>query len=553
MQTVLYSIILLFTSSVLLLIGCGGPIEHQLTSQEEADCLALTRINNLTITSAELMEATDSMPQYCYVKGLIAPAIFYHVQLPLPNNWNGRFLQWGDGGKDGDLDFADHRVTEGYAVANSNTGHDSGSEPSASFGFNNRQAEIDYGYRSVHLTVNAAKTVVKNYYAQEPAYSYLEGCSTGGNQGLTEAQRYPYDFDGIIAGAPVLHYQATNISHAFMLKKVFQNNFEANLAFDTDGNGLPDSLTKLKMLEQAVLEKCDGNDGIIDKVIDNPLNCNFDPSTDLANMMCNNDVDADNCFTKAQLQTIKDIYRGPYDSKEISILKGKSFGSEWAWPASNIPHEGNSLFPINLGYIQNHFNFIFYEEDPGIPPPDVTDLSYVPDKNSTPPEYAWWEFDMDDVTAGKGRLMMSIFDAVDPNLTRYLLKNGGKLMLYHGWSDFSPAPEPTLDYYTKMVDTVFEGDFEAAREHSRIFMLPGMGHCRGGPGPNSWDKLPALVDWVENGNTPDYLVVTHSTDGVIDNERKVCAYPEQTVYNGPDGGENDPVNWVEENFICQPM
>ena len=551
MRPILYSTIVLTTASVLLLAGCSGAMGDQVISEEEAACLALTGIRNLTITSAEVMEATDDTPRYCYVKGFISPAITYHVQLPLPGDWNGRFLQWGDGGKDGDLDFADHRVAEGYAVANSNTGHDNGSEPSSSFGFDNRQAEIDFGYRSVHLTVNAAKTVIENYYDQDPAYSYLEGCSTGGNQGLTEAQRYPYDFDGIVAGAPVLHYQTTNVSHAFMLRKVFENDFAANLAFDTDGNGLPDSLTKLNMLEQAVLDQCDANDGISDGVIDNPLSCDFDPDTDLAGMMCSGDVNADDCFTQTQLEIIKDIYRGPYDSRGVSILKGKSFGSEWSWGRSNIPHEGNSLFPVNLGYIQNHFNYIFYEEDPGVQPPNVTDLSYTPDKNRIPPEYAWWEFNVDEVTAGRGDLMMSIFDAVDPNLTRYLDQNDGKLILYHGWSDFSPPPEPTLDYYKEVVETTFAGDLEAARERSRIFMVPGMGHCRRGPGPNSWDKLPALVDWVENGNAPDYIVATHSTDETVDNERKVCAYPELAVYTGPAGGENDSANWVEENFTCQ--
>ena len=177
MRPILYSIILLSTASILLLVGCGGTMGDQALSEEEAACLALTRINNLTVTSAEVVEATDGTPRYCYVKGSIPPGITYHVQLPLSGDWNGRFLQWGDGGKDGDLDFADHRVAEGYAVANSNTGHDNGSEPSSSFGFDNRQAEIDYGYRSVHLTVNAAKTVIKNYYDQDLAYSYLEGCA----------------------------------------------------------------------------------------------------------------------------------------------------------------------------------------------------------------------------------------------------------------------------------------------------------------------------------------------------------------------------------------
>jgi len=551
MNLLRYSMTLLCIASALTLTACSGVMRDETVSENELACLALTNVANLTLISAELVPASDATPPYCYVKGLISAAIFYHVQLPLPENWNGRFLQWGDGGKDGDLDFADHRVAEGYAVANSNTGHDNGSEPGSSFGFDNRQAEIDFGYRAVHLTVNAAQTVLKEYYGEGPEYSYFEGCSTGGNQGLTEAQRYPYDFDGIVTGAPVFHYQATNVSHNFMLQKVFRNDFEGNLAFDSDGNGLPDSLTKIKMLEEAVLNQCDAQDGITDGVIDDPLSCDFDAGRDLAAMMCAGDVDAENCFTTTQLQTIQDMYSGPYDSTGISILKGKVFGSEWGWANSNIPHEGNSLFPENLGYIQNHFNYIFYEKDPGVPPPDVTDLSYSPDKTRTPPEYAWWEFNVDDVTAGRGDLMMSIFDAKDPDLTRFLVQNDGKLILYHGWSDYSAAPEPTLDYYQNVVNTTFEGDLEAARDRTRLFMVPGMGHCRGGPGPNAWDKLPPLVEWVEKGKAPDSIVATHRTDGVVDNERPVCPYPERAVYTGPAGGANDSANWTAGNFTCQ--
>ena len=172
-------------------------------ANDEQGCRSVVASPTLTILSAELRSAEASNTQYCYVRGFIAPGIRYHVQLPLPKNWNERFLHWGDGGKDGDLDFADHRVVQGYAVANSNMGHDVGSEPGASFGFHNRQAEIDFGYRAVHLTVNAAKTLIQAYYGRRQKFSYHEGCSTGGREGLMEAQRYPGDFDGIIAGAPV--------------------------------------------------------------------------------------------------------------------------------------------------------------------------------------------------------------------------------------------------------------------------------------------------------------------------------------------------------------
>ena len=220
------------------------------------------------------------------MRGAIPPGIAYHVQLPLPDNWNGRFLKYGDGTKDGDLDYADHRLAEGYAVANSNMGHDAGAEPGAWFAFDNRQAEIDFGYRAVHLTANAGKAVVAAYYERPATRSYFEGCSTGGREGLIEAQRFPNDFDGIVAGAPVFMYQELNAGHTWLLQRMFRNDYAGNLAFDADGDGKPESLRKLEILADAVLARCDSNDGIEDGVVDEPLMCDFEPKRDLARASC---------------------------------------------------------------------------------------------------------------------------------------------------------------------------------------------------------------------------------------------------------------------------
>ena len=520
-------------------------------SDKERACQALLDAPNLTITLARLREAAGSTPAYCYAKGSISPAIQYHVQLPLPENWNGRFLMWGDGGKDGDLDFADNRVAQGYAVANSNTGHDNGSEPGSSFAFHNRQAEIDFAYRAVHLTANAGKSLVRAYYGKAYQRSYFEGCSTGGRQGLMEAQRFPYDFDGIVAGAPVYSYQRMNASQVWVLQKTFREDFSGNLAFDTNRDGIPDSLTKLNLLKDAVLAKCDATDGIKDGVIDDPLTCKFDPAMELAGKTCPNDVNADNCFTRAQLQTIQDIYAGPRDSKGVQVYKGRAPGSEFGWMNTIIPYAGNRLLPGSLGTSGDHLNYLFYETDPGVPPPDLTKPSTTPNKKKKPPEWAWWEFNIDDVTAGKGKFMSELTDATDPDLKSFLLQKDAKLLLYHGWGDPQVAPEPTLDYYKAAVTATFKGDMKAARERARLFMIPGMDHCRGGPGPDTWDRLAPLVDWVENGKAPDSLVATHSTGGTIDNERKICAYPQRAVYTGPAGGENDRANWVQSNFTCR--
>lgn len=512
-------------------------------------CERLVLENTLTITRALLVEESSSAPRHCYVRGTIAGNVVWHMQLPLPDAWNGRFLMVGDGGKDGDLDYADPRLSEGYAVANSNTGHDAGAEPGASFGFNDRQAEIDFGYRAVHNTVNAAKSLIRAYYGRASKYDYFEGCSTGGRQGLMEAQRFPHDFDGIVAGAPVNHYQELNAGHTWLLQRTFLDDYVGNLAYDTDGDGLPDDLTKLDILAEAVLEKCDMNDGIGDGVIDDPLSCDFEPRRDLAEQMCPAGTDAADCFTPAQLRTIEDFYSGPYDSEGRSVLKGRAFGAEAGWRIY-IPHEGNGMFPLQLNNAYDHTAYLFYDEDPGVVVPQANDVTYTPDKDAELPEWAWWQFDIDDLTAGRADTMRSITNATDPDLARFLFDNGGKLILWHGWADAGAPPEPTLDYYENVVETTFSGDAGAAREHARLFMFPGMSHCGGGPGPSEWDPLEPLVEWVERGVAPDHVIARHRSDGEIDNERKVCAHPQIAVYDGPRRGADDPANWTEDNFRC---
>ena len=536
----------------LLWAGRQSPMAQQprVSASERDGCEALLLTRNLTLTYAGVQTTGDGTA-YCYVKGILPPAIGFHVQMPFPDDWIGRFLKWGDGCKDGDLDFADHRVAEGYAVANSNMGHDNGAEPGSSFAGNNRQAEIDFGYRAVHLTTVAGKGLVRAYYDRSPEYSYFDGCSTGGREGLMEAQRYPDDFDGSVAGAPANHYQDMNAVRVWLLQRMFRDDFAGALAFDTDGDGRFDSVRKMDLLADAVLARCDANDGITDGVIDDPLGCDFDPGRDLSNQRCPGDGDGEACFTSAQLQTIRDFHEGPSDSLERSIYAGKPIGSERQWTRLFIPYTGNRFNPGAVGLGGDHLNYLFFDEDPGVAPPNLIDPSSGVDAEAMPPQWAWWNFDIQDVPAGRGDVMRAITDAVDPDLTRMLVENDAKLLMYHGWADALVVPQPTLTYYHDVVDVTFGGDMDAARQKVRLFMAPGMGHCRGGAGPDTWDRLQPLVDWVERGAAPDALIATHQTDGVVDNERPLCAVPERAVYTGPVGGENDQTNWVAENFTCQ--
>ena len=534
------------------LLSPTASLAQQATANQIQACESLRQLRNLTITEAGMRDNDQSDSAYCYVRGIISPAIHFHAQLPLPENFNGRFLQWGDGGKDGDLDFANHRVADGYAVTNSNTGHDSGTEPGSAFGYNNRQAEIDFGYRAVHLTVMAGKTLVNNYYNRAPDYSYFEGCSTGGRQGLMEAQRYPNDFDGIVAGAPVNYYQAMNAAGTWNLQRMFKDNFAGNLAIDSNGDGQRDSVELVRILNDAVLQKCDANDGIRDGVLNNPLSCDFDPRVDLADHMCPSSGNGAVCFNDAQIQTIADFYSGPYDSNGTVIYPGRTKGSELDWIGLFVPSASNGMAPSMLrGPAGDHVNYLFYEEDPGVTIPNLNDPNYTPRRDGMNPEFHWLDFSVDDFTSGQAELMSSIMDATDPDLSSFLKSRDGKLIIYHGMGDALSVATATVNYFNDMVDTTFAGSFSDANDSSRLFLAPGMGHCGGGPGPNNWDKLAPLVDWVENGVAPESLTATHSTDGSVDNERLLCTFPQQARYTGPTGGENDSDNWVAENFSCQ--
>jgi Tannase and feruloyl esterase len=513
-------------------------------------CEALLDLPNVTVTRASSKTATATTPAHCYVQGTIDSRIRFHMQLPLAENWNGRLLNIGDGGKDGDLDFDDHRLSQGYAVANSNTGHDAGAEPRATFAHEDLDAVIDFGHRAVHLTAVVSKTIVRAFYGRAASRAYFEGCSTGGRQGLIEAQRYPDDFDGIVAGAPVFDYQRLNVAHVWTAQRVFADTLAGSLPYDKDGDGIPESLTKVEMLRDAVLAKCDASDGITDRVIDDPPSCQFDPIVDLKRHMCRAGTDGDDCFTPRQIQTLQEIYRGPHDSKGVRIFKGMDRGSEYAWQRTIFPHRGNGMVPSKLVYGVDHVNFLFYERSPGVPPPNAFDPRQPVDKRAKPPEFGWWEFNVDDVTAGKGSAMMAITDATDPDLSRFLVRKNGKLILFHGWADPEGPAEPTVDYYRQVVNTTFRGA-DSARNHVRLFMFPGMGHCEGGPGCDEFDLLEALVAWVENGTAPDYVVARHRTNGVVDNQRRVCAWPQRAVYAGPPNGQNDRRNWVEGNFVCR--
>jgi feruloyl esterase len=528
---------------------------------------ALAKNVEPTITSAVWTPAAGTVPEYCRVSGFITTGDArqglgrVRFAVNLPTNWNGRFVMLGDGGFDGFVSTSTARLDQGYATANSDMGHDGQVFPGATFAFNNRVSEIDYGWRATHVATVAAKGIIKTYYGRASAFSYWDGCSTGGRQAANEAQRFPRDFDGIVAGS--LFNNAIEIameqvwSSAIFFRDV-----------NGDGKGFDNNITQadINALREAVLAKCDvlENDRIRDSVVGNPLAC--------AQVFTDADVDAFGAgrgLTPGQIQAIKDVYRGPHDSTgRHRWYKGKSLGTEYNWGALVVPTPANGFFPGQGGFSMEFVNFLWFEHDPGVPTARRNDPSLLPG----PGEYRWLDFNFDTNTpTGRtinpgtgpwtsrdgGAFMREILNGSDTDLSPFLVERNGKYLLYHGWGDALIGAEPTVDYYRGIVKNTFKGHRRAAQSNVRLFMVPGMGHCAGGVrgAAVGWDKLAPLVEWVERGNAPKSIVVTQDagTRTPQGNERLICPWPLQPTYVGPTGSnfENDPANWVAANFACE--
>jgi feruloyl esterase len=519
-----------------------------------------------TVTAATWRPAAGAVPEFCRVEGAVVTGDerqgFGNVRFAvnLPTAWNGRFVMIGDGGHDGAVSGSTARLGEGYATANSDMGHNGQVFPGATFAFNNRPAEIDYGWRATHVATVIAKGVIDAYYGRRPAYSYWEGCSTGGRQAAVEAQRFPDDFDGIVSGDPFMNAIEIAMEQIWSSAAFFRD-------ADGDGAGFDNNITQadIDALRDAVLEKCDvlGADRIRDRVVDNPLACRH--------AFTGQDIEVfgnARGLSPGQVQAIKDVYRGPHNSRGHRWYKGKPLGSEFSWGALVVPTPANGFFPGQGGFSMELANFLWFEHDPGVPTARRNDPALLPG----PGEWRWLDFDFDrNRPNGRtvhpqtgpwnerdgGAFMREILNGSQTDLRPFLVKRKGKYLLYHGWADGLIGPEPTVDYYEDIVRDTFNGNRRRADDHVRLFMVPGMGHCSGGVrgAAVAWDKLAPLVEWVERGKAPEAIVVTqdNGTRTPEGNERLICPWPEQPAYVGPagSGAENDPANWQAANFVCR--
>jgi hypothetical protein len=492
-----------------------------------ADCAALAKLALPTTTITVADEVTTGtfqppagkpladLPAFCRAAGVIKPSsdsdIRVEVWLPV-NGWNSKFVGVGNGGFAGAIAYGGlaSAVRNGYAVAATDTGHQAGGTD-AGWALGHPEKVIDYGYRAIHETAVVGKALAETYYGAKPKRSYFSSCSNGGRQALMEAQRFPEDYDGIIAGAP-----ANDFTHLA--------SFFVSIVQATAGTpGAYVSQAKLPAIQSAALAACDKLDGVADGVVENPATCRFE----LAKLKCEG-AESDSCLTAPQMEGVKRIYAGLRDSKGKLLYPGFSMGGEaqpggWGpWMTGPAPEKATML-AFGAGFYKN----LVYGD----------------------PAWDYKKFNPDtDVKAAMAKVA-PIVNATDPDLRRFEAR-GGKLILYHGWCDAAIPAQAVIDYYNSVQKKLGK---KRTAGFVRLFLVPGMQHCGGGAGPNTFgqggptrgdaasDISAALEKWVETGAAPERIVASRNSEAEV-RTRPLCAYPKVARYKGT-GGTNEAANF----------
>jgi len=470
--------------------------------------------------AAAAMPAANNAPAHCRVTGLIAPEIAFEVSLP--SKWNGRFYMIGNGGLAGESLEDAGRVAQrndalrlGFAFAQTNTGHDARKEPGGTFVTSNPEKAIDYAWRAVHLTATMAKDITKNYYGKSVSKAYWNSCSNGGRQGLIEAQRFPDDFDGVVANAPWSDQTGFTIGAMWNQKALSQ---------------APVTAAKLALVADKVMAKCDAIDGLKDGLIDDPRKCNFNPARDVP--VCAAGTDNADCLTPAQAETVAKIYSGP-------ISNGKPFFTGFM-PGSEAVTTGGFGAGAGSGPVSGWMNVIVSAQPNGTPADfNLADnimryLVFTPPQ----PNYDYKTFDYDRDIHQLDEWSQKA-DGKNPDLAKFH-KRGGKLLMTHGWADPILQPMASINYYERALAT----NGPATSEFFRLFMVPGMAHCGGGIGPDRHDPMTAMVNWVEKDIPPASMVASRVVDNKVVRTRPLCSYPQVARYSG--SGSIDDAS----NFRC---
>ncbi len=524
--------------------SCGVVAQNSQSAGNSCEGLARLALPQAKITSAQAVAAGafspsptrtpaqaagdilfKTLPAFCRISVEAAPSadsdIKIEVWLPA-SGWNGKFQGQGNGGFAGYIDYRlmGIAIGQGYATAGTDTGHSaSGSGPDATWALGHPEKIIDFGYRAIHLMTQLAKTLVLAFYGSNPQHSYFSACSNGGRQALMEAQRFPEDYDGIIAGAPA----------NFLTHLLTSSIWDAQATTLDPASYIPTG--KLAAISRGVNDACDALDGVTDGILNDPRQCHFDPAV----LLCNG-ADSEGCLTAAQVSALKKLYGGAHDSHAREIYPGFLPGAEtggggWAaWITGSAPRTG-LLFSFGTGF----FADMVYEK---------ADLDLL-------------RADIDQALAAADERMAPTLNAMNANLAAFESR-GGKLILYHGWNDPAISALNTINYYNSVVGKMGQRDTDS---FVRVFMVPGMQHCAAGPGPDSFGQAGstapmdpqhniqlALEQWVEKWTAPSTIIATKYAIGdpnrTVKMTRPLCAYPQAAKYNGT-GDTN-----LAASFVC---
>ena len=457
-------------------------------------------------------------PAFCRVGGIITPVsdseIHFEVWLP-EAGWNGKFRAAGNGGFAGSINYSDMAAAlrDGYATASTDTGHRAGGID-ADWALGHPEKIKDFGFRAIHEMTVKAKAVIQAFYGDAPKRSYFASCSNGGRQALMEAQRFPDDYDGFLAGAPANYWTHLLTTNFFASGKPMLENPASYISKD-----------KIPAIAKAVLAACDGADGLQDGILNDPTSCHFDPAT----IVCKG-AETNDCLTPPQAESLKRIYEGTpvYPGYEPGGEDGGGGWSGWI-TGSKAGQSAGALF--STGFLRN---MVF--------------------SNAS---WTYKQTDLANALDAADTKMAAILNSTDPNLKPFQA-HGGKLILYHGWADAAIPPVNAISYFESVKKAMGENSVDG---FLRVYMLPGVQHCAGGPGPNYFgqfgvlkagdaqhDVFSALVDWVEQGSAPNAIVATKYTKddpakGVV-MTRPVCPYPQVAKFNGQGDGKQ------ANSFVC---
>lgn len=504
-------------STVLLAADCGSlkdlKLEHAVITQAQSQPPGELKIEGAGAPMRDL-------PAFCRVTGVLEPSddseIRFEVWMP-EQRWNARLLGSGNGGFAGSIwygQFASY-LKRGFAVAGSDAGHQA-EGTDASWAYGHPEKVKDFGWRAVHLTAEIAKQILKAYYGKSEEKAYFDACSDGGREALMEAQRFPEDYDGILAGAPANAWSTMLAAGAGVMQSLMGD----------PKTYIPDM--KLPAIQKASLAACDAQDGVKDGVIGDPAKCRFDPEV----LLCKSKETLD-CLTQPQVETLKTLYAGAKDAQGKIVFPGFSMGDETGWKEWVVGEDPGSS--LSSQFVQNYFRYMVTGD----------------------PKWNVLTANFDALLQESREKRAADLDATNPDLSRFAAR-GGKLILYHGWNDPAISPWNTVAYFKGVEQEMGE---KKVASFTRLYMVPGMEHCSGGPGASAFGQLgmgsaegtkhglfDSLQDWVEKGS-PDEDVVTTKYATAEDGARKVimtrplCAYPKVAHYKGA-GETNDAASFV---------